>query len=142
MSAPDELRSPDETPEPPADINLHNGEDGEDEAADIMAEAMGQAGYDLSEEDTRLIELVGFLVQNIVGHPDEVEVEEFFDDVGSIYGVRVHPDDVGRVIGKEGRIANALRHTVKAAATKTGARVSVEIITEDMQLDIIEGEAA
>jgi predicted RNA-binding protein YlqC (UPF0109 family) len=93
-----------------------------------------------SEEDARLIELVGFLVQGIVAYPDEVEVEEFFDDVGSVYGVRVHPDDVGRVIGKEGRVANALRQVVKAAATKSGARVSVEIITDDANFEVIDSD--
>lgn len=89
---------------------------------------------EFSEDEARLIELVGYLVQGIVTHPEEVEVEEFFDDQGSIYGVRVHPDDVGRVIGREGRIANSLRLVVKAAAIKTGARVNVEIITDEMQL--------
>jgi predicted RNA-binding protein YlqC (UPF0109 family) len=118
----------------PADVNLTAGSDVIDadstDDADIMAQAMGD--YDEpSEDDARLIELVGFLVQGIVAHPDEVEVEEFLDDVGSIYGIRVHPEDIGRVIGREGRVANALRHVVKAAATKTGARVQVEIITDD-----------
>lgn len=84
-----------------------------------------------SAEEARLIELMGFLVQGIVSHPDDVEVEEFFDDIGTVYGVRVHPEDVGRVIGKEGRVASALRHLVKAAATKSGAHVTVEILTED-----------
>lgn len=85
----------------------------------------------LDDDDTRLIELVGFLVQGIVTHPEEVEVEEFYDEVGIVFGVRVHPDDIGRVIGKEGRVANALRHLVKAAATKIGEHVTVEILTED-----------
>ena len=91
-----------------------------------------ELSYDTpSEDEARLIELVGFLVQGIVAHPHEVEVEEFFDDIGTVYGVRVHPEDIGRVIGKEGRVASALRHVVKAAATKTGAHVTVEILTED-----------
>ena len=105
------------------------------ENTDFMAQAMDE--YDApSEDDARLIELVGFLVQGVVSHPEEVEVEEFLDDQGSIYGIRVHPDDVGRVIGREGRVANALRHVVKAAATKTGARVQVEIITDDEPMEI------
>lgn len=108
------------------------------EADNIMAQAMGEDFDEPSEEDARLIELVGFLVQGIVAHPEEVEVEEFLDDVGSVYGVRVHPDDVGRVIGREGRVANALRHVVKAAAVKTGARVAVEIMTDDAPLDVID----
>jgi predicted RNA-binding protein YlqC (UPF0109 family) len=90
-----------------------------------------EAYNELSEEEARLIELVGYLVQGIVTNPDDVEVEEFLDDIGSVYGVRVNPEDVGRVIGKDGRVANALRQVVKAAATKTGAHVTVEIMTDD-----------
>jgi len=109
------------------------------ESDDIMAAAMEGGFDDIGEDDARLIELVGFLVQGIVGNPDEVEVEEFFDEQGTVYGVRVHPDDVGRVIGKEGRVASALRHMAKAAAVKTGARVTVEIITDDTPLPVAEG---
>jgi predicted RNA-binding protein YlqC (UPF0109 family) len=90
------------------------------------------------EDDARLIELVGFLVQGIVSHPEEVEVEEFFDDIGSVYGVRVHADDVGRVIGREGRVASALRHLVKASAVKSGAHVTIEILTDDSPLAFID----
>ena len=61
-------------------------------------------------------------------------VEEFYDEVGTVYGVRVHPEDIGRVIGKEGRVANALRHVVKAAATRIGVHVTVEILTEEDDL--------
>ena len=101
--------------------------------------SMDEIDYDAHPgEDARLIELVGFLVQGVVAHPDEVEVEEFFDDIGTVYGVRVHPDDVGRIIGKDGRIANALRQVVKAAATKAGTHVMVEILTEDAPLPVVD----
>lgn len=103
-----------------------------DESHGVDAAETEGIDYDeLSPEEARLIELVGYLVQGIVSHPEEVEVEEFFDDVGTVYGVRVHPEDIGRVIGKEGRVANALRHVVKAAATKVGTHVTVEILTEE-----------
>jgi hypothetical protein len=115
----------------------------QDADAQAEPEAVGgemeEAFEALSEDEARLIELVGYLVQGIVTNPDEVEVEEFLDDIGSVYGVRVSPDDIGRVIGKDGRVANALRQVVKAAATKTGAHVTVEIMTEDAPLD---GEVA
>ena len=111
----------------------------------MSAEYPGSAEHpaaeeEISPEDARLIELVGHLVQGIVAHPDEVEVEEYLDDLGSVYGVRVHPDDVGRVIGKEGRVANALRHMVKAAAVKTGERVTVEIITDDAPIPLVDSD--
>ena len=109
------------------------GADGPDNAQDDDS----RGGISPADEE-RLIELVGFLVQNIVVHADEVEVEEFFDDTGTVYGVRVHPDDLGRVIGREGRVANALRSLTRAAAIKSGARVTVEVITEDSQLRLDE----
>jgi len=95
-----------------------------------------------SEDEERLIELVGFLVQGLVTHPEEVEVDEMFDDIGIVYGVRVHPEDVGRVIGKEGRVANALRQVVRAAATKSGARIALEIITDDEPIELINSDEA
>jgi predicted RNA-binding protein YlqC (UPF0109 family) len=115
---------------------LLNGVPDESQPLDASSQGEQSQGenidYDaLSPEEERLIELVGFLVQGIVAHPEEVEVEEFFDDAGTVYGVRVHPEDIGRVIGREGRVANALRHVVKAAATKVGTHVTVEILTED-----------
>ena len=89
------------------------------------------AADSVSAPDARVIEMLGFLVQGLVDHPDEVEIEEFVDQAGTLYGVRVHPDDVGRVIGRDGRVVNALRNLAKASATKIGAHVSVEILTED-----------
>ena len=95
-------------------------------------DSFDEIDYDApSPEEARMIELVGYLVQGLVAHPEEVEVEEFFDDMGTVYGVRVHPDDIGRIIGKEGRVANALRQLVKAAATKANTHVMVEILTDD-----------
>lgn len=108
-----------------------NGVPDESQPLDASAQDEAFDYEELSPEEERLIELVGYLVQGIVTHPEEVEVEEFFDEVGTVYGVRVHPEDIGRVIGKEGRVANALRHVVKAAATKAGIHVTVEILTED-----------
>jgi predicted RNA-binding protein YlqC (UPF0109 family) len=120
-----------------AELNGASGHEAADE--DVMAAAM-ESDFEVDPDDARLIELVGYLVQGVVAHPEEVEVEEFLDDLGSVYGVRVHPEDVGRVIGKEGRVANALRHLVKAAATKTGARVTVEIITDDSPIALADSD--
>lgn len=88
------------------------------------------AKSDAKIAEERLIELVGYLVQGVVTQPDEVHVEEFYDSTGTVFGVRVHPDDIGRVIGKEGRVASAIRHVVKAAAIKANAHVTVEILTD------------
>jgi len=73
-------------------------------------------------------ELVEKLVQALVDHPEAVEVSEIKGERTIVYEVRVAEDDLGKVIGKEGRIANALRTILKAAATKLGKKVSLEIL--------------
>lgn len=75
-------------------------------------------------------ELVEYLVKELVSNPDAVEVVENADRRSTIYEVRVHPSDVGKVIGKGGRSVNALRTLVKAAASKTYERASVEIVAD------------
>lgn len=72
-------------------------------------------------------ELVEFLARSLVDEPDEVKVEEYDDDGRIIYHLMVAPDDMGKVIGKQGRIANAMRSLLKVAAVRRGERVALEI---------------
>lgn len=73
--------------------------------------------------------LLEYLVTQLVDNPDEVEVTEFESKKqDTILELRVAEADTGKVIGKGGRIAQALRTVVKAAALKNGERVSVEIV--------------
>jgi uncharacterized protein len=69
-----------------------------------------------------------FVVSYLVDHPDEVRVEESESGNTVIYDLIVHPDDVGKVIGRSGRIARALRTVVKAAAMREERNAIVEII--------------
>ncbi len=71
---------------------------------------------------------VEFLVKELVDNPDAVEVSEIEGDDSTTYEVRVAPDDLGKVIGKQGRIANAIRTLVKAVAMKDKRKVYVEIL--------------
>ena len=71
---------------------------------------------------------VEFLVKELVDIPDAVEVSEITGDDSTTYEVRVSPDDLGKVIGKQGRIANAIRTLVKAVAMKDKRKVYVEIL--------------
>lgn len=73
-------------------------------------------------------ELVKFIAQSLVDNPDQVDVREVEGEQTVIIELRVAPDDMGKVIGKQGRIAKAIRTVVKAAATKEKKRVVVEII--------------
>lgn len=73
-------------------------------------------------------ELVKAIAQALVDHPDQVEVHEIESAQSVVVELKVAPDDMGKVIGKQGRIAKALRTVVKAAATKENKRVVVEII--------------
>lgn len=73
-------------------------------------------------------ELVEYIAKALVDQPDKVDVQEVQGDRSIILELRVAPDDVGKVIGKQGRIAKALRIVVGAAAVKENKRVMVEII--------------
>jgi predicted RNA-binding protein YlqC (UPF0109 family) len=73
-------------------------------------------------------ELVRVIAQALVDNPEQVEVKEIEGSQSVIIELKVSSDDMGKVIGKQGRIAKALRTVVKAAATKENKRVVVEII--------------
>jgi uncharacterized protein len=73
-------------------------------------------------------ELVEFIAKALVDHPDQVEVQQVEGEHSVILELRVAPDDMGKVIGKQGRIAKAIRTVVNAAAIKEKKRVMVEII--------------
>ena len=75
-------------------------------------------------------ELVRAIAMSLVNNPDQVQVTETFDNQGSIIQLKVAPDDMGKVIGKQGRIAKALRTVVKAAAMRENKKVIVEIVQD------------
>ena len=72
-----------------------------------------------------LVDALEHLVRGIVAHPDEVEVRSRSLRRGVLLAVRVHPDDLGRVIGRSGRTATALRTVLKALANGEPVRVDV-----------------
>ena len=72
-------------------------------------------------------ELVEVLAQSLVDHPAEVTVQETEKDNEILLELKVAQEDMGKVIGKQGRIAKAIRAVVKAAASKTDKKVIVEI---------------
>jgi uncharacterized protein len=73
-------------------------------------------------------ELVEYLARRLVEHDDQVVVEEVEEDGALVIRLRVAPDDLGRVIGRGGRIARALRTLVRAGAAHGDRRVMLEIV--------------
>jgi predicted RNA-binding protein YlqC (UPF0109 family) len=76
-------------------------------------------------------ELVDYIVKSLVDNPEFVQVNETSGSSVIILEISVGSSDIGKVIGKEGRIANAIRTIVKAAAAKSDKKVTVEILTND-----------
>ncbi len=75
-----------------------------------------------------MLKLVEAIAKSLVDQPEAVEVTESVDNDTIVIELRVAPQDMGKVIGKQGRIAKALRTVVKAAAVKENKKVVVEII--------------
>ncbi|MBQ3574309.1 MAG: KH domain-containing protein [Clostridia bacterium] len=75
-----------------------------------------------------MLELVKYIAASLVDKPEAVDVREVENEDGIVIELRVDPDDMGKVIGKQGRIAKAIRTVVKAASAKSEKPVFVEII--------------
>lgn len=75
-----------------------------------------------------MVELVEAIAKSLVDNPDAVDVREVEGRQAIVIELKVAPDDMGKVIGKQGRIAKALRTVVKAAATRANKKVVVEIV--------------
>ncbi len=75
-----------------------------------------------------LIELIRAIAVELVDHPDEVDVVEVPGENNTVIELRVAKDDIGKVIGKEGRTAQSMRTILTAASTKLGRRAHLDIV--------------
>ena len=73
-------------------------------------------------------ELIELIIKGIVDNPDKVEINEVIGEKSSIYEVKVDSDDIGKVIGRQGRNIKSIRTIVNAAAQKDDKRVVIEIV--------------
>ena len=73
-------------------------------------------------------ELLLYMAKNLVDDPDSVSVTETSDEDGKVLELRVAPGDMGKVIGRQGRIAKEIRTIVRTVAQRTGEKVTVEIV--------------
>jgi predicted RNA-binding protein YlqC (UPF0109 family) len=73
-------------------------------------------------------ELIELIAKKLVDHPEDVQVRLIESDDGQAYELRVHPDDMGKVIGKGGRTAKAIRTLLSSAASKANVRATLQIV--------------
>jgi uncharacterized protein len=75
-------------------------------------------------------ELVQYLAKSLVSNPDAVEVKETEGDTASVVELKVAKEDLGRIIGKQGRTAKSIRTILNAAASRSNRKVVLEIVEE------------
>ena len=73
-------------------------------------------------------DLLLYMAKNLVDNPDAVSVTEISDEDGLVLELRVAPEDMGKVIGRQGRIAKEIRTIIKTVAQRDGVKVAVEIV--------------
>ncbi len=73
-------------------------------------------------------ELLLYMAKNLVDDPEAVAVTEVTDEEGKILQLRVAPGDMGKVIGRQGRIAKEIRTIIKTVAQRTGEKITVDIV--------------
>jgi predicted RNA-binding protein YlqC (UPF0109 family) len=81
-----------------------------------------------ASSSSALMELIRAIAVELVDHPDEVDVVEIPGDNNTVIELRVAKDDIGKVIGKEGRTAQSMRTILTAASTKLGKRAHLDIV--------------
>ncbi len=72
-------------------------------------------------------DLIELIAKKLVSHPEDVQVRVIDRDDGQAYELRVHPEDMGKIIGKNGRTAKALRTLLNSAASKQDVRANLQI---------------
>ncbi|MCB1217292.1 KH domain-containing protein [bacterium] len=87
----------------------------------------GGGGY--GNRDAQLFEYLAQIVKQFVDKPDDVQITEQHTPMGLLIQIKVDAEDVGKVIGKEGRIINAIRQILKAAGGKTTRRFKIDLVS-------------
>ncbi len=72
-------------------------------------------------------EFLDFLVKGLVDHPEAVKIDRTVDEMGVLLRLSVHPDDMRKIIGREGKTANAMRILLRVVGMKNNARVNLKI---------------
>ena len=73
-------------------------------------------------------DLLIYIAQHLVDNPDDVSVTEIENESETVFELRVNPEDMGKVIGRQGRIAKEIRALMRSVAQRQGKRISVDIV--------------
>ena len=125
---PIDLDEDEEEDEDEDDEDADDREDSDDESAPPQSRSAEEDESDAHDGIQRAAAVLKYIVENIVDEPDSISIGATSDDRGPVLLLRVAEDDRGKVIGRQGRIVQAIRTVVKAATVGTGEKVSVEII--------------
>jgi hypothetical protein len=90
----------------------------------------------IEESPKDLADLLRFIIVRLVDNPGDVEIKEVQGDKNTVFELKVNDADIGKVIGKKGRIIKALRVVMRAAAMHNGRSVSVELLTDSPNSEI------
>ena len=93
-----------------------------------MSDDLGKGAGEGRGGEPSLKDLIDYLARGLVDHPEEVEVEELEEADALVFELKVAEEDLGKVIGKQGRTAKALRTILSAASAKGRRRVILEIL--------------
>lgn len=97
-------------------------------AEEPVEKEVDEEEFDDEELEPDLKGLVEYVAKALVDHPEGVKVEEVQDGNTTVYELEVAEDDIGKVIGRQGRVVRGLRAIVKAAATRKGVRVDLDVV--------------
>jgi len=81
----------------------------------------------MAEKKTQDLEFLEYVIKSIVDHPSDVKAERKVDEMGVLLSLRVHPEDMGQVVGREGSTARSIRTLVRIIGLKNHARVNLKI---------------
>ena len=81
----------------------------------------------MAEKKSHDVEFLEYVVKSLVDHPDDVKVERKVDEMGVLLSLKVHPEDMGQIVGRQGSTARALRTLVRIIGLKNHARINLKI---------------
>ncbi len=109
-------------------VAVIDGDAADEDASGEAKPAPVPGSEDLNLGQERVLEFLSFVMVNLVEHPEDVKIDLVRRDDRDVYKVRVHEEDLGKVIGKGGQTARALRVMLTALSSRTDQRIGLDIV--------------